>query len=229
MGAFDVVFQTGTSLHPYGDPDEFISAHRGIIRYQQDNGALHRVGKLLAYRVHAGLALNEGVPLFDVCDAHSDQMLEVYTTLFTPGDNSFRASVVDRFYAVELDVLILDYVLLHPKWRGLRLGLLAMRRTIDVLGGGCALAVCKPAPLDPDARDFRRLPPDWLPRHETPEAERAARKTLRRYVRRMGFERIGRTPYYGLSMARVTPTVAELLRPETPEESAARSPRRRQR
>jgi hypothetical protein len=222
MGAFDVVFQTGTSLHPYGEPDEFISAHRGIIRYQRDDGPIHRVGKLLAYRIHAGLALNEGVPLFDVCDAHSQMMLELYTTLFTPGENAFRASVVDRFYAVELDVLVLDFVVLHPKWRGLRLGLLALRRTIDVLGGGCALAVCEPGPLDPDAPACRRLPPGWLPRPETPEAERLARKKLRRYVRRMGFERIGRTPFYGLSMARVTPTVEELLRPDAAEEAPMR-------
>jgi hypothetical protein len=36
---------------------------------------------------------------------------------------------------------------------------------------------------------------------------------LRRYYRQMGFERIGRSRYYGLSMARKTPTLAELLRP----------------
>jgi hypothetical protein len=31
----------------------------------------------------------------------------------------------------------------------------------------------------------------------------------------MGFERIGRTPYYGLSMTRVTPTLADLLKPHS--------------
>jgi hypothetical protein len=37
---------------------------------------------------------------------------------------------------------------------------------------------------------------------------------LRRYMKRLGFERIGRTDYYGLPMARKTPTLANLLRPE---------------
>jgi hypothetical protein len=36
---------------------------------------------------------------------------------------------------------------------------------------------------------------------------------LRRYYRQMGFERIGRNHSYDLSMARQTPTLAELLRP----------------
>ena len=30
----------------------------------------------------------------------------------------------------------------------------------------------------------------------------------------MGFERIGKTPYYGLSMTRAVPTLADLLRPK---------------
>jgi hypothetical protein len=228
MGAFDVLFQTGTSLHPYGEPDEFISEHRGLLRYEDDKGRQHKVGKLAAYRIQAGQALNQGMHLYDVCDAHSHMMLGVYETLFIPGENSFKASVVDRFFAVELDVLVLEYVVLHPKWRGLRLGLLALRRTIDLLGGGCALAVCEPGPLNPEGYEFRGLPAGWLPRHETPEAERAARKKLRRYVRRMGFERIGRTSLYGLSMARVTPTVEELLRPSAPEGSRARAGRRQE-
>lgn len=43
--------------------------------------------------------------------------------------------------------------------------------------------------------------------------------SLRRYYRRMGFERLGRTPYYVLPLNQVTPTAAELLvggRPEEP-------------
>jgi hypothetical protein len=58
-----------------------------------------------------------------------------------------------------------------------------------------------------------RVPKSWLPRHETKAARREAVVKLRRHYRQMGFERIGRSRYYGLSMARKTPTLAELLRP----------------
>ena len=44
------------------------------------------------------------------------------------------------FNAVEWDLLVLDYVVLVPKWRGLKIGLLAVRKMVDLLGGGCGLA-----------------------------------------------------------------------------------------
>ena len=37
---------------------------------------------------------------------------------------------------------------------------------------------------------------------------------LRRYFRRMGFVRLGRTPYYALPMLTSTPAAEELLKPE---------------
>jgi hypothetical protein len=49
-----------------------------------------------------------------------------------------------------------------------------------------------------------KVPGPWLPGFAT----RDAVVKLRRYFRQMGFERIG------LSMARRTPTLGELLRPE---------------
>ena len=38
-----------------------------------------------------------------------------------------------------------------------------------------------------------------------------ARVKLRQYFRQMGFERLGRTPYYALPLNQVTPSVTELL------------------
>ena len=38
-------------------------------------------------------------------------------------------------------------------------------------------------------------------------------RKLRRYFRRMGFERVGRTRFYALPLALETPTLADLLRP----------------
>jgi hypothetical protein len=102
---------------------------------------------------------------------------------------------------------------LHPRWRGLRLGLLAARKMVDLLGGGCGLAVSHIAPLDPRARDLLKVPASWLPRQETREARREAAVKLRRYFRQMGFERLGRTSFYALPMAQETPTLADLLRP----------------
>ena len=62
-----------------------------------------------------------------------------------------------------------------------------------------------------DAGPALRVPRSWLPRHRTPADRRGAVWALRRYYGRMGFERVGRTPYYGLSMIRPAPTLSDLL------------------
>jgi hypothetical protein len=110
-------------------------------------------------------------------------------------------------------VLVLDYVLLSPRWRGLKIGLLAARKLIDLLGGGCGLAVSWIYPLNPDADEFRKVPKGWIPCHADEAGKREARRKLRRYYRQMGFKRVGRTRLDGLSLARVTPTLADLIRP----------------
>jgi hypothetical protein len=112
------------------------------------------------------------------------------------------------------DCLVLDYVVLHPRWRGLRLGLLAARKMVDLLGGGCGLTVAEVLPLDPRVYELVGVPASWIPGHDTAESRLEAREKLRRYVERLGFERVGRTDSYGLSMARKTLTLADLLRPE---------------
>ena len=212
MTFFDIALRTKASLHPDGEPDQFISEHTGIIRCSGDDGVVRRVGKVRAYRIHADLAAKSGEALFDVCDAHSQQMHLLHALLYDPEEDHFKEAITNRLYAAESDCLVLDYIVLNPKWRGLRLGLLAARKLVDLLGGGCGLVVFHIAPLRHNAHDRLRVPASWLPQYETKEARREAVVKLRRHYRQMGFERIGRSPYYGLSLAHWTPTLAELLR-----------------
>jgi hypothetical protein len=215
MAFFDLVLQTSGSLHPGGEPDDFIAEYTGLVRCTRDrDGQTFKAGKVKAYRIHAELAREAGESLFEVCDAHSQGLHEVYAALFDPATDDLKEAVRDQVHAVDSDVLVLDYVLLSPRWRGLKLGLLAARKMIDLLGGGCGLAVSWVYPLNPAADEFRKVPPGWIPRHAGEAERREARRKLRRHFRRMGFERIGRTRLDGLSLARVTPTLSDLLRPE---------------
>jgi hypothetical protein len=214
MTFFDLVLRTSGSLHPDGEPDDFVTEFTGVMRCEDEAGTVKRVGKVHAYRIEAALAARHGEPLFDVCDAHSQQLQEVHSLLYEPDGYVFKQVVIDRFDAMECDSLVLDYVVLHPRWRGLKLGLLAARKTMDLLGSGCGLTVAEVLPLDADAQDLVGVPTSWIPRPDTPKAAEEGKKQLRRYCRRLGFERIGRTDYYGLSMVKETPTLADLLRPE---------------
>jgi hypothetical protein len=213
MTFFDIVLRTEASLHADGEPDDFISEFTGVIRCSGDDGVVRRVGKVRAHVLHANLAAGCGEPLCDVCEAHSLEMDDLYSLLYNPEDDSFKDDIRNQFEAMDFDCLVLDYILLHPRWRGVRLGLLAARKMVDLLGGGCGLVVSCIAPLRHDTHEMLRVPKSWLPRHRTKEARQEARVKLRRYFRQMGFERIGRSPYYGLSMTKRTPTLADLLRP----------------
>lgn len=218
MASFDIVLRTRASLHPDGEPTEFVSEYDGIVTCTDDEtGDLTRVGRIHALRVHAALAENAGEPLFEVCDAHSHELHVLHTLLYEPGGYGFREGLVRRFEAVESDLLVLDFVVLSPRWRRLKLGLLAVRRLVDLIGGGCGLAVSLIAPLRHDAARLLRVPPSWLPRHETKEGRREAAVKLRRYYRRMGFRRLGRTPYYALPLNQVTPSATEILGRTPPE------------
>lgn len=212
MGSFDITFQAKVSIHPGGEPSDFITEHEGIVRYERDRDQkVFRVGQLRAYRIHAGLAANRGENLFDVCDSHSAELHDVNALLYEPDGHGFKVELVERFDAIEGDCLVIDYVVLHPRWRGLKLGLLVLRTAIDMLGGGCGLAVCDIAPLNPDVHRQLGVPESWVPRHRTADERKRATTKLRRYARRMGFVRLGRSPYYALAMNQITPTAEDLL------------------
>jgi hypothetical protein len=216
MAFFDIILQTSGSLHPDNDPTDFISTYTGIIRCTREkDGKVVKVGKVKAYRIHADLARENRSSVLEACDAHSHQMLEVYESVFDAETDDLRDEVREQFDGFASDVLVLDYVVLSPRWRGLKLGLLAARKMIDLLGNGCAMVVAWVYPLNPEYDDFIGLPEGWVPRHRSRLARHAARQTLRRYFRRMGFERVPGTKFHGLSLARVTPTLADLLRPST--------------
>src|SRR5262249_40846851 len=119
------------------------------------------------------------------------------------------------------DCFVIDYVALHPKCRGHKLGLLAVRKTIDRFAVGCGLTACYIRPLQPNARDADGIPRSWIPLHETAKESRAAFRKLEGYFGQMGFTRIPRTSLYGLSMVEATPSLQQLLgeedEPGTPE------------
>ncbi|MCE9567943.1 MAG: hypothetical protein K8U57_38575 [Planctomycetes bacterium] len=214
MASFDIILQTRGPLDPHGEPSDFVSHYTGIIICTNDEtGEETKVGKIAALRIHAGLAHNAGESLFDVCDSHSDELHFLHTLLYEPDCFHFRDEITDRFDAMQSDLLVLDYVVLSPKWRKLKLGLLAVRKMVDMIGGGCGLAVSLIAPVRRDAAKLLGIPKAWLPRNGDKAQRRAAAVKLRGYYRRMGFSRLGRTPYYALPMNQMVPTASELITP----------------
>jgi hypothetical protein len=64
MTLFDLVLRTSASLHPDGEPDDFVTEFTGLIRCEDDAGTVKRVDKVHSYRSEltwrSGLARPEG-------------------------------------------------------------------------------------------------------------------------------------------------------------------------
>jgi hypothetical protein len=205
LGRFVIATNTETVLSRYQQPGDFVSEHTAILRFSSESGnEVCEAGELHAYRIHADRALEHGKSLLDVYDAYAQKLHNAYAAVYDPTTDAFTQATVEQFAPLDSDCLVLDYVVLHPRWRGLKLGLLAVRQFVDLVGCGCGLTVAEMVPLTV-AHASARIPTGWLPPHESRETRKEATRKLRRHFRQMGFERIGRTPYYGLPMARQTP------------------------
>jgi hypothetical protein len=200
MGSFEVTCCTSVPVGSYHEPDDFVVTYTGEVLYRDEDDQVSTAGQYTLYRVLGGLAADHGQDLFDVCDAHSQELHEAYAAVFDPGTGDFRDEVGRKFDCVDADLVVIDSLTLDPKWRGLRLGLLVLRRLIDLHLAGCGLVVCRPYPLEGAG---------------TPEQVRRGTLKLRRYIRQLGFRRIGKTPYYGLSTSQVTPKIEDLLHQKT--------------
>jgi hypothetical protein len=151
-------------------------------------------GRFTLYRVLAGLAATYGQDVLEACDAHSQVIHEAGSAVFDPRTPCFRNSVVRDFDCLGLDLLVIGGMVLAPKWRGLRLGLLALRKLLDLHEPGCGLVVCRPYA-------------------EGAQGEvREGTVKLRRHLKQLGFRRLRRTEFYALSPAHANPRFEDLLR-----------------
>ena len=216
MASFDLSLQTRTSLLVDGEPSDFIAEYHGeVLCIDDETGEETVAGHIHALRLQADMAADHGESLFDVCDSHSQTMHKLHTLLYEPGKREFREPLVKRFEIFDSDLLVLDHILLDPKWRGLKIGLLVARKIIDLLGSGCGLIVSEIAPLLRSTHKYLEVPAKWIPKPRTKDARKDAVVGLRSYFRQMGFKRIGRSGYYALSNTLKTPIAKDLLRPGT--------------
>lgn len=221
---YKVVMRTAVPLEPDSEAGDYISKIEAEIVCQTlKDGDVEpeetHAGRMIAYRIFSGRAMNDGVSLFDECDAYEQVTLDYYRLLFD--DDGEFLPAVDRMFPDTFgrDVLILDLIEIAPEHRGRRVGLLAARRLMNVFEPDDGLVVCKPFPLQFDSMQ-RRSPVEraslGLEGFSCTEAQ--AYRRLREYWSRLGFRRLGRSPYFALSPVNVHPTFEQLYDSELPVE-----------
>jgi hypothetical protein len=130
MPDFDILCETAIPLSSYEEPDDFVVQYTATIRHDGET-----IGEVVLYKVLLGLACNYGQNSAEIFDAHSEELLKVYEALFDPDTDDFWEDIEQDFQPCGNDLLIIDSITLDPKWRGLKIGLLALRRLIDLLDG----------------------------------------------------------------------------------------------
>jgi hypothetical protein len=198
--AISIEFDFPTSLDLNDELDYVVNYYGRIVdsgSEDDDGGAKETlIGRVSGYRVYMGLVWEHNLGPMDVFDAHSQTLLEFYEVLFDHRTRELKESICEL--SVGPDILIIDKVEILPDYRGSSLGLKAVRRTMEFLGGGCAVTALHAYPIQYDIVDkgwTNQMRPQDFKRDK-----RVAQKKLRDHWAQLGFERIGRTNYMAFAM-----------------------------
>ncbi|MGH8565608.1 MAG: hypothetical protein ACREXW_16550 [Gammaproteobacteria bacterium] len=145
-------------------------------------------------------AVNEGTHIFDVLDAHSSHLVEYFEPIFGTNapDFSNRLMRLLKHDLVGSNLLVLDRLEVLPQYRGQQVGLDVMRHMLRRFSAGAGAVAIKPFPLQ-----FEVSPPGddemkWreeLQLERLPKDKRLATSKLCDYYKKLGFIRLGRTPF----------------------------------
>ena len=151
---------TAISQNLQNDDDEwekYIVKINGRISYvdygEEEESDAIEAGHIEAYLLRVTAAMENGLPLVQVFDSHSSNVLEAFEVVIDSKTFGVRESL-QRLLGTEIwpgDVFFLDNVEILPEHRGKGLGVHAVRCLFDTYARSCAVAVTKPYPLYPKA------------------------------------------------------------------------------
>lgn len=192
-----VEFAIRTELHDSVETD-FVHSILGRITAESESPGKEDAGHIGASLVQFGAALDHGISAERLGDGISGDISEYWEHLFDAETGYPKEEIQNEFEVVELDLLIIDCVAIHPQFRGLGIAESAIHRMIDIFGPGCGLVACKPWPLQftPSIADDQEA----LKRLALPKISKAeAIRKLRSYWSRLGFWPLGNTGIYLLN------------------------------
>lgn len=189
------------------------------MRGEEDDAT--RVGSISGFYVHLEQAQEDGVPWFDVLDAHSADMA-LYLALIDPDDSCYTEWVQTNFEPFSSDILILDRIRIEPEHRGRGYGLYAAELMISGFGPSSGLVACVPAPYEL-LQNSRSLPADEAARRRRDERIpewRPAEAKLRKHWSLLGFRQLPGSDVFALSLVFQQPRMETIIKTISPENSA---------
>lgn len=196
------------------EPDDYIIDLRGdiLIRGEQDDDDA-RVGNISAFYVHLEQAYDDGIPWFDVLDAHSAD-LALYVDLIDAAQSCYTEWVESAFEPLGSDLLILDRIRIEPEHRGKAYGLYAAELMINGFGPSSGLVACLPAPYELLKNAAPPSPKETVSTngHEDIPEWRAAEAKLRKHWSLLGFRQLPGSDVFALSLTSRRPPIETIIR-----------------
>ena len=196
------------------EPDDYIIDLRGDIVARGD-GDEHevRVGMISAFYVHFEQAYEDGIPWFDVLDAHSADMA-LYVDLIDPAQSCYTEWVESAFEPFGSDLLILDRIRIEPEHRGKAYGLYAAELMINGFGPSSGLVACLPAPYELLKSAAPTSPEETASTncHEDIPEWRPAEAKLRKHWSLLGFRQLPGSDVFALSLTSRRPPIETIIR-----------------
>jgi GNAT superfamily N-acetyltransferase len=195
-----VSFTLHGSLHENFVEADFVHSIVGRITVEPERGGEQDAGRIGALLVPFSGALDHGISTARLGDGISCDISEYWERLFDLETGNLKEEVLHEYEVTSLDLLIIDYVEVYPRFRGLGIGVSVIHRTVDLFGAGCGLIACKPWPLqftpavEHDRKALKRLNAPTIGQDE-------ALRKLRAYWSKLGFWPLGNTGIYLLSIS----------------------------
>src|SRR5947209_8974497 len=188
-----IEFKLSASLRKEAVEEDFLHEISGrILASYDDDENWEAVGTLHASLVQFNEATKRGIDTARMGDGISGEVSEYWERLFDMNTGNLKAELRVDYETVGCNLLIIDFIEVHPKFRGYSIGLAAAQRVVDVFGAGCALVAAMPSPLQftPAYADD----PDKLQKLQAPKcSKKEAIRKLQEYWSRAGFRPYGRS------------------------------------
>ena len=185
------------------DVEDYIVNVTGIIKNDEET----KIGELEAYYLDIEMAITQNYDIFELYDAIIN-LTDYYAALYDADDHwFFKETVVDEFggNVINANLLVIHRIEILPEYRGQKIGLAVIYKTIQQIGRGCGFIALMPAPLqfslykDNDRWQKTMNVSDFV------QNEKVAIKKLGIYYGQLGFRQVGDSGVYILNPALTQP------------------------
>ena len=231
LGHLYFIYDQNSECASVDEPEEYVRPISGYVEFfiGDDHDNAHegkREWGTVAGRFHASYisvdnSLVDGVKLYDVMDAYSAEIAEIFETLFNPHTDELRKDVKELLGDVPFrNILVINRVEILPAYRGMGLGLATMWNLLRRHSAGCGIVALKAFP-------FQFRDGGWSGRlSDLEESEwnkkmgydpysytmEFAHEKLIFHLMKLGFKHIGATGVLALSTSIQTPSPPQEIR-----------------